>query len=100
MRITLFLLFIGVDFFYYWFHRLAHENLSYGGSHVVHHSERGVQCLSVALRQAWVQGAFSWVFYLPLAVLGFSPVMFVTIASLSTLYQFWIHTKVIDRMPR
>ena len=97
--ITLFLLFVGVDFFYYWFHRLAHEISFLWGSHVVHHQSEEYN-LSVALRQAWVQGAFSWVFYLPLALLGFSPIMFVTIASLQTLYQFWIHTKVIDRMPR
>lgn len=97
--VTLVLLFIGVDFFYYWFHRLAHEISVMWGSHVVHHQSEEYN-LSVALRQAWVQGAFSWVFYLPLAVLGFAPVMFVTIASLQTLYQFWIHTKVIHRMPR
>lgn len=93
------LLFIGVDFFYYWFHRLAHEISIMWGSHVVHHQSEEYN-LTVALRQAWVQGAFSWVFYLPLAFIGFDPIMFATIASLQTLYQFWIHTKVIGRMPR
>ncbi|MBS1686949.1 MAG: sterol desaturase family protein [Bacteroidetes bacterium] len=92
-------LFLGVDFFYYWFHRLAHEISVIWGSHVVHHQSEEYN-LTVALRQAWVQGAFSWVFYLPLAALGFDPAMFVTIASIQTLYQFWIHTKVIGRMPR
>jgi alkylglycerol monooxygenase len=92
------LLFLGVDFFYYWFHRLAHEVSIIWGSHVVHHQSEEYN-LTVALRQAWIQGAFSWVFYLPLAVIGFDPGMFVTIAALQTLYQFWIHTKVINRMP-
>lgn len=91
------LLFIGVDFFYYWFHRLAHEISFLWGSHVVHHQSEEYN-LTVALRQAALQGAFSWVFYLPLAVVGFEPAMFVTIASIQTLYQFWIHTKLIDRM--
>lgn len=91
------LLFIGVDFFYYWFHRLAHEISFLWGSHVVHHQSEEYN-LTVALRQAALQGAFSWVFYLPLAVVGFSPAMFVTIASLQTLYQFWIHTKLINKM--
>lgn len=95
--ITFVLLFIGVDFFYYWFHRLAHEISILWGSHVVHHQSEEYN-LTVALRQAWLQGAFSWVFYLPLAVVGFSPASFLTIASLQTLYQFWIHTKLIDRM--
>lgn len=97
--VTAIVLLLGVDFFYYWFHRLAHEISVMWGSHVVHHQSEEYN-LTVALRQAWVQGAFSWVFYLPLAVLGFDPVMFVTIASIQTLYQFWIHTKVIGRMPR
>jgi alkylglycerol monooxygenase len=96
--VAMIVLLIGVDFFYYWFHRLAHEMSILWGSHVVHHQSEEYN-LSVALRQAWVQGAFSWVFYLPLAFIGFDPVMFVTIASIQTLYQFWIHTKVIGRMP-
>ncbi|MCW3128135.1 MAG: sterol desaturase [Bacteroidetes bacterium] len=97
--VTAIVLLLGVDFFYYWFHRLAHEISVMWGSHVVHHQSEEYN-LTVALRQAWVQGAFSWFFYLPLAVLGFDPVMFITIASIQTLYQFWIHTKVIGRMPR
>lgn len=91
------LLFIGVDFFYYWFHRLAHEISFLWGSHVVHHQSEEYN-LTVALRQAALQGAFSWAFYLPLAVIGFSPEMFITVASLQTLYQFWIHTKLINKM--
>lgn len=90
-------LFIGVDFFYYWFHRLAHEISVLWGSHIVHHQSEEYN-LTVALRQAWVQGAFSWVFYLPLAVLGFHPAMFFVINQFQTLYQFWIHTKHIDKL--
>lgn len=91
------LLFIGVDFFYYWFHRLAHEISIMWGSHVVHHQSEEYN-LTVALRQAWLQGAFSWWFYIPLAVIGFEPAMFATVASFQTLYQFWIHTKFIGRL--
>ncbi len=91
-------LFIGVDFFYYWFHRLAHEISFLWGTHVVHHQSEEYN-LTVALRQSWVQAAFSWVFYLPLALIGFDPLIFVSINSLQTLYQFWIHTKAIDKLP-
>jgi sterol desaturase/sphingolipid hydroxylase (fatty acid hydroxylase superfamily) len=90
-------LFVGVDFFYYWFHRLAHEISVLWGSHIVHHQSEEYN-LTVALRQAWLQGAFSWVFYIPLAFVGFEPLMFATVASFQTLYQFWIHTKFIIRM--
>ena len=92
------LLFFAVDFFYYWFHRLAHEISIMWGSHVVHHQSEEYN-LSVALRQAWYQGAFSFVFYLPLAMLGFEPAMFFVISQIVTLYQFWIHTKLINKLP-
>lgn len=95
---TIIILFIGVDFFYYWFHRLAHEISVLWGSHVVHHQSEEYN-LTVALRQAWLQGAFSWAFYLPLAFLGFDPLVFVSIAGFQTLYQFWIHTKAINKLP-
>lgn len=92
------ILFIGIDFFYYWFHRLAHEISLFWGSHIVHHQSEEYN-FSVALRQGWLQGAFSMWFYLPLALIGFDPFLFVSINALQTLYQFWIHTKTIDRMP-
>lgn len=90
-------LFVGVDFLYYWFHRKSHEVNLLWGAHVVHHQSEEYN-LAVALRQAAFQPAFSWVFYLPLAVLGFPPLMFGAMLSLNTLYQFWIHTRLIDRM--
>ncbi len=92
------LLFIGVDFFYYWFHRATHEISVLWGSHVVHHQSEEYN-LTVALRQAWFQTAFSSFFYLPLAFIGFSPAAFVTINSFQTLYQFWIHTRTIGKLP-
>ncbi len=91
------LLFFAVDFFYYWFHRLSHEVNALWAAHIVHHQSEEYN-LSVALRQSWFQNAFSWVFYLPLAFVGFEPVMFLTISSFNTLYQFWIHTRIIGRM--
>jgi sterol desaturase/sphingolipid hydroxylase (fatty acid hydroxylase superfamily) len=94
---SIIILFVGVDFFYYWFHRLAHEISVLWGSHIVHHQSEEYN-LTVALRQAWLQGAFSWVFYVPLAFIGFEPLMFASVASFQTLYQFWIHTKFINKM--
>ncbi len=91
------LLFIGVDFFYYWFHRLSHEVNALWAAHVVHHQSEEYN-LSVALRQSWFQGIFSTIFYLPLAWLGFDPVQFVTVSSFNTLYQFWIHTRLIGKL--
>ncbi|QHT67469.1 sterol desaturase family protein [Rhodocytophaga rosea] len=91
------LLFIAVDFFYYWFHRYSHEINLFWGGHVVHHQSEEYN-LSVALRQGWFQKVFSFAFYLPLALIGFETLLFVTVASLVTLYQFWIHTKAIGKL--
>jgi sterol desaturase/sphingolipid hydroxylase (fatty acid hydroxylase superfamily) len=91
-------LLLGVDFFYYVFHRASHRINLFWASHVVHHQSEEYN-LSVALRQSWLEILFSWVFYLPLAVVGFSPAAFVAMSTLNTLYQFWIHTRVIKRLP-
>lgn len=92
------LLFIGVDFFYYLFHRYSHEIAVLWGTHAVHHQSEEYN-LSVALRQSAIQSLGSMWFYLPLAWLGFSPAAFITINSIQTLYQFWIHTRTINKMP-
>jgi sterol desaturase/sphingolipid hydroxylase (fatty acid hydroxylase superfamily) len=89
--------FIGVDLLYYWFHRMSHEVNAFWAAHVVHHQSEEFN-LAVALRQGAFQGSFSWVFYLPLAWLGFPPLMFLTLSSINTLYQFWIHTRAIGRL--
>lgn len=96
--VTYILLFILIDMLYYWFHRYSHEINTFWGAHVVHHQSEEYN-LSVALRQSSFQGLFSSVFYLPLAVLGFDPLPFAIINTFQTLYQFWIHTEAIVKMP-
>lgn len=92
------LLFLLIDMLYYWFHRYSHEINTFWGAHVVHHQSEEYN-LSVALRQSAFQGLFSSVFYLPLAILGFDPLPFAIINTFQTLYQFWIHTEAIGKMP-
>ena len=58
------------DFLYYWFHRVSHESRFFWNFHVVHHSSNRYN-LSVAVRQSWFSGIAHWIFYLPLAFLGF-----------------------------
>jgi alkylglycerol monooxygenase len=91
------LLFLGVDCAYYWFHRIAHRFNAPWAGHVVHHSSEDYN-LAVALRQGTFQGVFSWVFYLPLALVGYPPSWFAAMLSFDTLYQFWIHTRAIGKL--
>lgn len=93
------LLFLGIDCLYYFFHRYSHEINAFWGTHVVHHQSEDYN-LSVALRQSAFQGLISGVFYLPLALIGFDPIPFLLINTLQTLYQFWIHTETIQKLPR
>jgi sterol desaturase/sphingolipid hydroxylase (fatty acid hydroxylase superfamily) len=90
-------LFFAVDCAYYFFHRASHRvNIVWAG-HVVHHQSEEYN-LTTALRQGWVQSVTAQVFYWPLAVLGFPLGMFVTMSTMNTLYQFWIHTRTITTM--
>lgn len=91
------LLFVGVDFCYYWFHRMSHEINAIWATHIVHHQSEEYN-LTVALRQSWFQAFFSNLFYLPLAWIGFDPITTVAVIAFNTLYQFWIHTELIKNM--
>ncbi|MCG8520498.1 MAG: sterol desaturase family protein [Pseudomonadales bacterium] len=90
--------FFGVDFCYYWFHRIAHEINILWGAHVGHHQGEEYN-LTTALRQSAFQYGFSWVFYLPLALLGCPPAVFVIQFIVLKMYQFWLHTQSINRIP-
>ena len=91
-------LFLGVDFCYYWFHRMAHHINIGWATHVVHHSSEEYN-LTTALRQGAFQHFFSFAFYLPLAWIGFPPIWFVSLVALNTVFQFWVHTRTIDKLP-
>ena len=88
------LLFFGDEFSYYWFHRVSHECRLFWASHVVHHSSQRYN-LSTALRQTWTGGFMSFLFWLWLPIVGFAPVMILTMKAVSLLYQFWIHTELV-----
>jgi len=89
-------MFLLVEFGYYWLHRFAHELNPLWAGHVVHHSSEEYN-LTTALRQGFLQPVYSWVFYLPIAFL-FPVPLFVFHLQFNTLYQFWIHTKIIGKL--
>jgi sterol desaturase/sphingolipid hydroxylase (fatty acid hydroxylase superfamily) len=89
---------IGWDFSFYWHHRLEHENRLLWACHVNHHSSQHYN-LSTALRQPWTPFP-TVLFYAPWALLGVSPWMIMFSGGLNLVYQYWIHTEAIRRMPR
>jgi len=92
-------LFFAEDLCYYWFHRTHHGVRLLWAAHVPHHSSQHFN-LSTALRQPWLTPITGPVFWLPLALLGFPPHMILTAEAISLIYQFWIHTEVIEKLPR
>ena len=94
------LCFVLDDLAYYWFHRTAHRVRWFWASHVIHHSSQHYN-LSTALRQTWTGFiSLGFIFRLPLFLIGFEPAMVFFCAGLNLIYQFWIHTEAIGRMPR
>lgn len=94
------LLFFADDFSYYWFHRTSHSVNWFWASHVVHHSSQHYN-LAAALRQTWTgnaTGAFLFWAWMPLV--GFHPIWILFMQQISLIYQFWIHTETIHRLPR
>jgi sterol desaturase/sphingolipid hydroxylase (fatty acid hydroxylase superfamily) len=94
------LAFLGEDLTYYWVHRISHEIRFYWASHMVHHSSPKYN-LAAALRQTWtgnLSGGF--VFWLWLPLIGVHPFIVMFFQQTSLLYQYWIHTELINKMPR
>lgn len=88
------------DLTYYWAHRLGHERRYFWASHVVHHSSQHYN-LSTALRQTWTGNlAGGFIFWMPMAFIGIHPGIIALFGGLSLVYQYWIHTEAINRMPK
>jgi sterol desaturase/sphingolipid hydroxylase (fatty acid hydroxylase superfamily) len=89
--------FVAVDLAYYVWHRLSHRVSFLWAVHSVHHQSEDYN-LAVALRQAVLSVWTILPFHLPLALVGVPPVVFATVESFSTLYQFWIHTELVGKL--
>lgn len=84
------------DFCSYWAHRISHINRFFWSTHVVHHSAEHYN-LTVSFRLSWVQH-FKIIFFIPLALVGFHPIVFFIVNQISVLFQFWQHTEHIPKL--
>ncbi|TGY90568.1 sterol desaturase family protein [Marinicauda algicola] len=94
------LAFVLDDFVYYWSHRFAHTVRWWWADHVVHHSSQHYN-LSTALRQPWLSPlTLKFIFFGSwLVLIGFPPAMVAFVGALNLVYQFWIHTEVVGKLP-
>ncbi|MEC5167150.1 sterol desaturase/sphingolipid hydroxylase (fatty acid hydroxylase superfamily) [Flavobacterium sp. PL11] len=88
---------ISIDFFRYWSHRLTHVNRFWWATHVTHHNSEKYN-LSVAFRLSWTQH-IKFIFFIPVILMGFDPVLFFICHQIEVLYQFWVHTEHIRKLP-
>ncbi|MBL0744581.1 sterol desaturase family protein [Chryseolinea lacunae] len=86
------------DFCSYWTHRISHSQRFWWATHVAHHSGEHYN-LTVSFRLSWVQ-YLKVIFLFPVAVMGFHPVIFFVTNQIAILFQFWVHTEYIRRLPR
>lgn len=90
---------VAVDLLYYLWHRASHVVNLFWAVHAVHHQSEDFN-LAVALRQPAFEPITWFFFYLPLAFLGVPPEVFLAAYAIDLLYQFFIHTELVDRLPR
>jgi sterol desaturase/sphingolipid hydroxylase (fatty acid hydroxylase superfamily) len=92
------LLFVGLEFFYYWYHRVSHTSRWFWAAHSVHHSPNQLT-LAAAYRLGWFgRMTGTTLFFTPLVLLGFTPTIVLTALILNLLYQFWLHADWIPRL--
>ncbi len=89
---------VWIDFWRYWAHRFAHENRFLWATHVTHHNSEKYNW-SVSFRLGWTQHV-KILFFIPVALTGFHPVVFFICHQIEVLYQFWIHTEYIRKLPK
>jgi sterol desaturase/sphingolipid hydroxylase (fatty acid hydroxylase superfamily) len=89
---------VGVDVLFYAYHRIAHRVRLIWATHQAHHSSRYFN-FATALRQKW-NNSGELIMWIPLPLLGVPPWMVFTGFSISLIYQFWVHTEHIDKLPR
>lgn len=89
---------IAQDFFYYGFHRASHRIRWLWASHVTHHSSERLN-LSTAFRQSLTYPISGmWLFWLPLALLGFEPTHIIAVVAISLGFQFFVHTQAVSKL--
>ncbi|GAB3811228.1 sterol desaturase family protein [Pontibacter rugosus] len=95
---TFVICFIAMDFCRYWAHRVAHEQRFWWATHVTHHSSENMN-FSVAFRTGWTQH-IKFIFFLPVPFLGIDPFTLFICNQIIVLYQFFVHTELVRRLPR
>jgi sterol desaturase/sphingolipid hydroxylase (fatty acid hydroxylase superfamily) len=91
------LLLLAEDFLYYWLHRFDHEIRFFWAAHVTHHSSDHMN-FTVGFRSSVFQPLYRFIYFIPLAILGFKPLDIVFMYSLTQIWGIFVHTELIRKM--
>ncbi len=86
-----------VDLIWYTYHRASHRVRLMWAAHQAHHNSQRFN-LSTAVRQKW-NPWFELLFWVPLPLLGIPPWLIFTAFSVNLIFQFFVHTERVDRLP-
>ena len=91
------LLVILEDFVYYWLHRFDHEIRLFWAIHVTHHSSEKMN-FTVGFRSSVFQPLYRFIYFIPLALLGFKPLDMVFVYAATQIWGIFVHTEFIRKM--
>ena len=92
-----FILVILEDFLYYWLHRFDHSIRLFWAIHVTHHSSQKLN-FTVGFRSSVFQPVYRFIYFIPLALLGFRPLDIAFIYSVTQIWGIFVHTELIHKM--
>lgn len=85
------------DLMFYWYHRLSHTTRFFWAVHVAHHSSEKMN-ITTAMRGNFLNNVFHAIFWIPMLLLGFPPIVVITTDAFSYFYQLWLHTTIIPKL--
>jgi sterol desaturase/sphingolipid hydroxylase (fatty acid hydroxylase superfamily) len=90
-------LLIAEDFIYYWLHRIDHHCRLFWAVHVTHHSSEEFN-LTVGFRSSVFQPLYRFIYFMPLALLGFRGIDIFLMYSITQLYGILVHTQLVKKL--
>jgi sterol desaturase/sphingolipid hydroxylase (fatty acid hydroxylase superfamily) len=90
-------LLLAEDFMYYWLHRFDHQIRLFWAVHVTHHSSQHMN-FTVGFRSSVFQPLYRFIYFIPLACVGFKPIDIAFIYSATQIWGIFVHTELIHKM--
>jgi sterol desaturase/sphingolipid hydroxylase (fatty acid hydroxylase superfamily) len=85
------------DFMFYWLHRVDHYCRFFWAVHVTHHSSEEFN-LTVGFRSSVFQPLYRFMYFIPLALVGFQPLDILFMYAATQIYGILIHTKTVGKL--